>query len=213
MNKRKLPPRIPRKRGVRLPALHRYYKITQFYDFLKSTAIRGGIAVLIFVAILVGLEYFVLDFNAILNTMVDTYPPIAILSFFLASETILGIVPPEVFIAWASKTYSPWLFIFILASLSYLGGIIAYFIGNRLHNIPKVKIYLEIKVAKHIDNLRKWGNIFVVLGAVSPIPHSMVSLACGLIKYNFSQYLLWSLFRYLRFGVYAYLIFTALEAV
>ncbi|MDG1188919.1 MAG: short-chain dehydrogenase, partial [Flavobacteriales bacterium] len=56
-------------------------------------------------------------------------------------------------------------------------------------------------------NLRKWGGVFVFLGAVSPLPHSMVSMACGLIKYNFKHYLLLSLFRYVRFLVYALVIF------
>jgi membrane protein DedA with SNARE-associated domain len=73
--------------------------------------------------------------------------------------------------------------------------------------IPAVKNYIEVKIAKHIVNLRKWGGVFVFLGAVSPLPHSMVSMASGLIKYNFKHYLLWSLFRYIRFLVYALVIF------
>ena len=187
--------------------LNRYYQITKFYSFLKNTAFKGGAAVIVFVLLLVGLELFVLDFNFLLNHLVATYSSTFIFSFFLASETILGIIPPEVFIAWSSKSANPWLFLFVLATISYAGGIISYFIGNRLFLIPSIKNHIENKIEKYIVNLRKWGGLFVLLGAISPIPHSIVSLASGLIKYNFKHYLMWSLFRYARFIIYALVIF------
>ncbi|MBK8806601.1 MAG: VTT domain-containing protein [Bacteroidales bacterium] len=116
-------------------------------------------------------------------------------------------VPPEIFIAWASKSGAPWLYLFALASMSYLGGVIAYFLGNRLFLIPAIKNHIENKISLHIVNLRKWGGLFVFIGAMLPLPHSIVSLACGLIKYNFKNYLLWALFRYVRFVIYAFVIF------
>ncbi|TKD59204.1 YqaA family protein [Flavobacterium sp. ASW18X] len=195
----------------RLSLLNRYYKITRFYSFLKATAIKGGTVIAFFVALIIGLEYYVLDFNTILNKVVETYPPLLVFGLFLASETIMGLLPPEIFIAWAAKVTTPWLYLFYLASLSYLGGIIAYGIGNKLSKISLVKNYLELKVATHISNLNKWGGLFVFLGAVSPVPHSLVSLASGLISYNFKNYLLWALFRYVRFLVYGFLIFKAIS--
>ena len=191
----------------RLSILNRYYRITRFYPFLKNTAYKGATVASIFVLLLVSLEIFFLDFNLILNNLVDTYSPKIIYSVFLLSETFLGLVPPEMFIAWASKLEIPWGALFILATLSYIGGIISYFLGTRLFLIPSVKNHIENKIKKHIVNLRKWGGIFVFLGAVSPVPHSVVSLASGLIGYNFKSYLLWSLFRYMRFIIYALLIF------
>lgn len=191
----------------RLSLINRYYKITKFYSFIKSTTYNGLLVGAIVVAILFVLEYFFIDFNSLLNHFVATYSPTVIISFFYASETILGLVPPEIFIAWAAKTTSPWMFLFVLATMSYVGGITAYFIGNRLAAIKRVKQYLEVKVSKHIVNLRKWGGLFVVIGALLPIPHSIVSMACGLIKYSFKQYLLWALFRYVRFVIYALVIF------
>ena len=191
----------------RLSILNRYYRITRFYPFLKNTAYKGATVASIFVLLLVSLEIFFLDFNLILNNLVDTYSPKIIYSVFLLSETFLGLVPPEMFIAWASKLEIPWGALFILATLSYIGGVISYFLGTRLFLIPSVKNHIENKIKKHIINLRKWGGIFVFLGAVSPVPHSVVSLASGLIGYNFKNYLLWSLFRYMRFIIYALLIF------
>ncbi|WP_163709739.1 YqaA family protein [Mangrovibacterium lignilyticum] len=191
----------------RLILLNRYYRITRFYEFLRDTSLKGGIVIAAFVLLLVGLEYFVLDFNALLNSLVELYSPIVVFVTFGLSETILGLLPPEIFIAWASKAETPWLFLLVLSSLSYLGGIVAYSFGNRLFLIPSIKNHIETKIEKHIVNLRKWGGLFVFIGAMLPLPHSIVSLACGLIKYNFRSYLLWALFRFVRFTIYAFIIF------
>lgn len=198
---------IERNSAKRLELINRYYKITRFYPFLKDVAVKGSIAAIAFVLVVLGLELFVLDINTFLNNLVATYSPQIVFTFFLISETVLGLVPPEVFIAWASKSVTPWLFLLLLATMSYVGGIISYFIGNRMFLIPSVKNHLENKIARHITNLRKWGGFFVFVGAMLPIPHSVVSLASGLIKYNFKHYLLWALFRYVRFAIYAAVIF------
>lgn len=191
----------------RFKLLNRYYKITRFYAFLKDTAIKGGLVIVGFLAILGALEYFLLDFNSLLNSIVESFAPQGIISFFLLSETFFGLVPPEIFIAWASKTGTPWIFLFVLATISYIGGIIAYFIGKFLLLIPAIRNHIENKISQHIINLRKWGGLFVFVGATLPPPHSLISIACGLINYNFKHYLLWALFRYLRFIIYALVIF------
>ena len=195
------------KLGKRLSLINRYFKITQFYSFIKSTAFKGAIVAIIFILLLLFVDSFIVDIGSLLTNLVETCSPLVILSVFLLSESLLGLLPPEIFIAWASKSSNSYLNLFLLSSISYIGGIISYFIGNRLFLIPSVKDHIELKIAKHIINLRKWGGIFVFLGAVSPIPHSIVSMACGLIKYNFKYYLLWSLFRFIRFLVYALVIF------
>lgn len=194
-------------RYEKIRVINRYYRITKFYVFLKDTSIKAGLTILIFALLLLGLEHFFLDFDAILDQLIATFSPQAILAVFAISETFLGLVPPEIFIAWSAKSAAPLLFLLFLAGLSYLGGIIAYLIGKLLFRITFIRYHLENKIAGHIANLRKWGGFFVFVGAMLPIPHSIVSMACGLIKYDFRQYLLWALFRYLRFGIYALVLF------
>ena len=189
---------------------HRYYKITRFYSFLKNTAYQAFFMIVIFVLLLMAVNYFITDINLLLNNIFETYSPkVIVLSFFI-SESILGLIPPEIFILWSSKSDSPILFLFALASASYLGGIVSYFIGMRISLMPAVRKYIEQKIKQHIINLRKWGGVFIVLGAISPIPHSIVSIGAGLINYKFKYYLLWSLFRYLRFIVYFLIILQVL---
>ncbi len=191
----------------KMQAINRYYRITKFYAFLKDTTIKAAITLLVIGLILFGLEHFFLDFSVLLDNLIATYSPLGILSVFLISETFLGLIPPEIFIAWSAKTSEPLLLLLLLAALSYTGGIIAYMIGKYLYTFPIIRNHLEKKVARHIANLRKWGGFFVFVGAMLPVPHSIVSMACGLIKYNFNHYLLWALFRFLRFGIYAAVIF------
>lgn len=188
-------------------ALNRYYKITKFYAFLKNVAIKGAITMAVIVGIVLILEYYFLDINALLETLVSNFSPLMIFLVFAVSESFLGLLPPEIFIAWSAKSQWPWIFLMVLASLSYLGGIVSYYIGMLLHRIPQIKTYTEVKIARHISNLRKWGGVLVFVGAMLPIPHSVVGIACGLIKYDFKYYLVWALFRYLRFIIYAFVIF------
>ncbi|HEX7365984.1 MAG TPA: VTT domain-containing protein [Pelobium sp.] len=197
-------------RKNKMVALNRYYKITRFYDFLRDTAIKGSITIAVFVVLFVILDYFFLDTKAMFDALVNNYSRASILIIFYVSETILGLLPPEIFIAWSSKMSHPWLYLTGLATLSYLGGVTAYYLGKLTFLIPAVKNYIENKIAVHIKNLRKWGSIFVVVGAMLPLPHSIVSFACGLIKYNFKHYLLWALFRFLRFYIYALVIFSVI---
>ena len=189
---------------------HRYYKITRFYSFLKNTAYQAFFMIVIFVLLLMAVNYFITDINLLLNNIFEAYSPKIIVLSFLISESILGLIPPEIFILWSSKSDSPILFLFALASASYLGGIVSYFIGMRISLMPAVRKHIERKIKQHIINLRKWGGLFIVLGAISPISHSIVSIGAGLIDYKFKYYLLWSLFRYLRFVIYYFVILQVL---
>lgn len=194
----------------KMNVLHRYYRKAMFYKFLKNTAFKAGLIILVFTGVLLVLEYFFIDIHAILNTLVTSFKPAIVFLIFLVSESILGLLPPEVFIAWSSKSANPWFFLIILATLSYIAGIFSYFLGRYIFLIPAIQNHIEIKIAKHMINLRKWGGLLVVIGAISPIPHSIVSLASGLIKFDFKKYLLWALFRYIRFIIYALIIFKLL---
>ena len=190
--------------------VHRYYKITRFYSFLKNTAYQAFFMIVIFVLLLMAVNFFIIDINLLINNILETYSPKIVVLFFLISESILGLIPPEIFILWSSKSDSPVLFLFALATVSYIGGAVSYFIGMRISLMPAVSKHIEQKIKQHIINLRKWGGLFIVLGAISPIPHSIVSIGAGLIDYKFKYYLLWSLFRYLRFVIYYFVILQVL---
>ena len=186
----------------RCSLVNRYYKITGFYSFLKKIAYQAFFIIVIFVLLLMAFNFFIIDVNLFIHNILERYSPKMVILCFLISESLLGLIPPEIFIWWSSKSTSPSLFLFAIATVSYIGGAVSYFIGMRISLIPAVSKHVERKIKQHIINLRKWGGLFIVLGALSPIPHAIVSIGAGLINYKFKYYLLWSLFRYLRFVIY-----------
>jgi len=186
--------------------IHRYYRITRFYEFLKVSLYRSFFLIVIFVLLLMAVNFFIIDINLMINNISERYSPIVVVLFFLISESMLGLIPPEIFILWSSRSVYPDLFLFAIATASYLGGILSYLIGMRISYFSTISKYLELKISQYILNLRKWGGFFIVVGALSPIPHSIVSIGSGLIGYKFKYYLLWSLFRYLRFLIYYFVI-------
>lgn len=191
----------------RIRIWNRYFKMTGFYDFISSVTIKTSFVFLALIFLYLVMDYYFPDAEAIFHTFISKYPPLVIFSLFFTSEIFMGLIPPEFFIAWTSKTISPWFHVFLLGTLSYSVGIISYFLGIRLFSIIAVKRYLETKVARHIQNLKRWGGVFIFVGAMLPVPYSVVSLTSGLINYKIKHYLLWSLFRYVRFFLYATVVF------
>lgn len=199
---------IRKSESNRLKRTHLYYKYTGFYSFVGQSLKKAIIPAIAIIAILVVLDLYVIDFGNLFVYITETYAPIHILVVFLASESLLGLVPPEIFIAWSNKMPNPVLYLSLLATLSYVGGIISYFIGKWVFRIPKVFAYMEGKMKKHLKHIRKWGGFLIIVGALLPIPYSMTSMAAGMINYKFTHYLLFGLLRFLRFYLYAIAIFS-----
>lgn len=197
-----------KKSKIRL--LHQYYSYTGFYAFVRSSIGKAIIPIGLFIIALWVIHAFLIDFNDLFTSITTTFNPLTILGVFFASESLLGLVPPEIFIAWADKTEYPIFFLSILAVLSYLGGIISFFIGKAISKMPSVYNYLEVKMEKHVKMIRKWGGFLIVVGALLPIPFSITSIAAGLIHYKFKNYLLFGLLRFVRFYLYALVIFNVL---
>ena len=192
----------------RIKLLHQYYKYTGFYSFLGGSLKKALTPLILFVAILIGIHYFVIDINELLVKMTNTFPPFWVLTVFFLSESILGLIPPEIFIAWSDKMPDPILYLSLIAILSYAGGIVSYFTGRAATRIPAVHEYLEVKMAKHLKNARKWGGFLIIVGATLPVPFAISSLAAGMIKYPFINYLLFGLLRFVRFAIYGAAIFS-----
>jgi membrane protein YqaA with SNARE-associated domain len=195
------------KKKSRIRLLHQYYSYTGFYSFVWKSVKKAVLPIVLFVAALWAIDRWILDIEQMLVTVTETYSPLGIISVFFASESLLGLIPPELFIAWSGKSASPILFLSLLALASYLGGVISYFIGRWMTKIPAVHEAIEVKMAQHIKNTRKWGGFLIIVGALLPIPFAMTSIAAGIIKFPFPSYLMFGLLRFVRFYLYALVIF------
>lgn len=187
----------------RLAVLNRYYRITRFYTFLKNLMIKAGMVILGFVLVYFALDLFVIDIKELFLIISENYSSWIVLAAFLVSELLMGILPPEVFIVWGLNSVSPWLHIFFLAALSYFNGIFAYLMGRMMYSVPSIQNYILQKIPRHVVNLRRWGGLFIFIGAVLPLPYALVSFASGVIKFKPQYYLLWALFRFVRFYIFA----------
>lgn len=195
------------KKKSRIRLLHQYYNYTGFYSFVWKSVKKAVLPIVLFIGALWAIDHYLLDIEDMLVTITETYAPFEVLSIFFLSESLLGLVPPELFIAWAGKSASPFLYLTLLAAASYLGGIVSYYIGVGITKIPAVHEAMELRMAKHIKNTRKWGGFLIIVGALLPIPFAMTSIAAGIIKFPFSSYLIFGLLRFARFYLYALVIF------
>lgn len=191
----------------KLKLLHQYYSYTGFYSFIGKSLKKAILPLIIVAAVLFLFNKYVYNLNDGLTAMTESFSTTGVLAVFFASESILGLIPPEIFIAWSKKTTDPILNLTLLATLSYLGGLVSYFFGKASLKLPAVKNYLEVKMAKHLKNTSKWGGFLIIVGALLPIPFAITCLAGGMIKYPFKGVLLYGSLRFVRFAIYAAAIF------
>ncbi|GAL67130.1 YqaA family protein [Jejuia pallidilutea] len=193
----------------RLKLLHQYYSYTGFYSFVWQ-AVKNALPYIIGAILAIYAINHFFDINAALIKLTELLPSYGVLSFFFVSETLLGLIPPEIFIAWSGKMPNPWGYLSILAVLSYAGGLLAYVMGQMITKIPSVHNYLEVKMQKQLKNSRKWGGFLIVVGALLPLPFSISCIAAGIIKFPFKIVALFGLLRLVRFVIYGLIIFNTL---
>ncbi|WP_367276309.1 YqaA family protein [uncultured Polaribacter sp.] len=186
---------------------HKYYLRTGLYSFVWKNLKSAFLPIVGVILAIFLFNKYVYNINDGLHHFTETFSRLTILITFFISETLLGLIPPEIFIAWSKKTEEPIFNLFLLATLSYFGGLISYFLGKTASKIGPVKEYLEVKMAERLSNARKWGGILILVGAVLPLPFSIACLAAGMIKYSFKNVALLGLFRFVRFAAYAWAIF------
>lgn len=202
---------MQKQKKSRVRLLHQYYKYTGFYAFIWNNTKKALIPIAIFVGILMYINYKVMSINDMLLFVTQNFSDTFIFTLFFASESFLGLLPPDIFIAWTKNTESPLLYLSFLAFLSLAGGIISYYKGRTLLLIPKINDYLEGKMSKHITNMQKWGGFLIAVGALLPLPFAMACLAAGMIKFPQRHFFVFASLRVLRFVIYGYAIYSALS--
>ncbi len=138
--------------------------------------------------------------------------PVLIYTIFIFSEVVFGIIPPELFMIWSlhgGLTDYYVVNILFLSVLSYGAGILGYFIGSSCRALPFFHAFEEKYLIQYKSNLRRYGGFLVIAAALTPLPFSAVAMAVGVFKYPFKYYVYYSLTRFLRFGVYGFIVWQA----
>ncbi len=202
---------MKKQKKSKVKLLHQYYKYTGFYQFIVDSLKKAALPVLAIIIALFLFNKYVISIDDGLEIISTQLSVAGVFVTFFISESFLGLIPPEIFIGWSKKTSDPILNLTLLASLSYIGGIISYYIGKMALRTASIKNYLETKMAKHLKNTSKWGGFLILVGALLPIPFSITCMAGGMIKYPIKGVLLFGLFRFVRFALYALAIFNVVS--
>ena len=191
---------------------YHYLKRTGLFQFLGSNLLKLLAVILVFAGILFLIENYVITIKEIFSLIVENVDTWMVFVLFTISESLLGLLPPDLFIVWTKELgehihMNPWLLVTFLATLSYVGGLISYLLGMKLIHIPKVHDWALLKYGDLFQKLKKWGGFFVVVSALLPVPFSIVLMVCGITGYPFKWAAYLGLFRFLRFFSYAIFLF------
>lgn len=217
MNKISKESSIPKKRTTkeRFRIYHKMNKRNGLYLFLGNNFLK---LILILAAIV--LAIFILDWifdlkhqQEVIQHFVESLRPIYVFLFFYSTESVMGMIPPDIFIVWSKARYQdhPYLLVTLLATISYLGGITAYYLGKFVRRSNRVRNYIKRKYEKNFNLIEKWGGLIIIMAALFPLPFAMISTIAGIVNYPIKPYLLYGLTRYIRFYLYAVVIFGALK--
>lgn len=188
---------------------YRYYKSSGLYSFVLSNFIKVLSVIAIIVVVALVLNTFIIEISDIPNFLIENFPMYWVLAFFLLSESIMGMIPPDIFILWVSEMPNFYFMVGVLGVISYFGGFFAYFLGVLIRKIPKVKVKVEKLYANHINKIKKWGGIFIVISALFPLPYAIVCSLAGIMKFPIVRLTYLGFFRIARFYLYAMLIIQA----
>lgn len=204
--------KIEKSFAEKLRIRHAYNKRTGLYKFMGQIVIKLLVIIAIIVGIVLLLNHF-FNLSQIIEDYIFSHDTPGVLTLFLISETVLGWIPPDLFIMWSDKFNAPLLWLTILGTISYIGGMNAYFIGKIALKFPRFRRWLENRNAVFFERIRKWGGIIIILAALFPLPFATTTLAAGMVKYPLKQTLIFGLSRYIRFYLYGAMIFFGMDKI
>ena len=184
-------------------------KLSEKSYFLVSNLVKG----FFYLALLLGLYLALREFStedqrySWFGSIYDNLP--VVMALFVLSEIFFGIIPPEIFMLWSLETGllgEYFLSIGYLSVISYFAGLFNFSIGRSLKGKDFIHKTKFPWVRKYLRLFRKYGAYLVVVGSISPLPFSAIALFCGMGNLEPKRYIWFSLFRILRFFVYAFFI-------
>jgi len=181
------------------------------YRFLFKNLIRGLIILAIFITAFVLFNKF--DGKDYIQWLEPVYSkPYLVILIYSISELLFGIFPPEIFMAWSLKQGTAAIYVLLvalLAGISYGAGWINYYVGKTLRNYRYFRWFTRKYMKKYFVYLSKFGGFLLIVASVTPLPYAAICLLVGTVNYPKRKFMLYTLFRLLRFAVYAFIVFKA----
>lgn len=186
---------------------HVYYRRSGTYRFVGASALRLLVTLILLGVAVYLINKYVFDISSIATYITAHFSTPVVLSSFMLSELTLGLLAPEFYIVWAQGFSQPWLWVLLISAISYLGGLGAYFIGTKLHQLPKVHRWVDEKFAEQFKQIRRYGGLLIVIAAITPLPYPPICIVSGVVEFPFRKFIFLTLVRFGRIFMYAALIF------
>ena len=90
--------------------------------------------------------------------------------------------------------------------ISYVAGVFGYWFGAYLNTTRIYRLVKKRIFGKFEKHFYKYGGFLVIVAAVTPIPFSGICMLVGSLRYPFNKFLLFAMARFVRFTVYAAII-------
>lgn len=190
---------------------HNYYNKSGFYGYLAKNIFKILVILTLTIIVFIILQNWVIDFDTVFSSFFKNMTNELVITLFTVSESFLGLIPPDFFIIWSRKFQNPWSVVTLLAILSYIGGLISYYIGRRIRKINRLNCYLTAKFSNHFSKIKKWGSLFIIIAALFPLPYSTICIISGILKFPFKIFSIIGITRILRFYMYALVLFGLLK--
>ena len=127
------------------------------------------------------------------------------ISIFAITESIFNPLPVELLLIPATLKYKKkYVQIAILAAvMSTFGALIGYMIGFYLDELMLSR-FIDLSIYQNA--YQKYGSFIILIGAITPFPFKIVTIASGVFKINIIHLFFYSLLgRYIRYQIITYL--------
>jgi len=186
-------------------------KIGDKTKFFWTNFIKGFIWTLFIVGAYVVIKYY---FGFSWEEAIKPYleNQLLIYSIYTLSELMFGIIPPEFFMIWGLSSgqvidYAG--IVFLLAVISYIAGFTGFLFGTFLKTTVSFRYIRKRFLSRYQPLVVKYGAFLILVAAMTPLPFSAIAMLTGSFHFPVKKYLFWSLSRFLRFALYAIIVWEA----
>lgn len=173
----------------------------------------GGLLLALFLGV-VGVGFLLREpILALSCGFVERFGPLGIaFGFFIPDATNLPL-PHDLFLMMGAASGMPiWQIVVAGSTGSILGGAAAYQLAARVRRVAWVRERLEARGGAVHRVVDEYGALAVAIGAITPLPYSLMAWAAGLLDMRWTTFLAVSLLRIVRVAGYFVLIKAGLSA-
>ena len=155
-------------------------------------------------------HYVDIDSSELLQDLGDRVA--LVYTVYFLSEIIVGIIPPEMFMMWSLELADGRDYIMdvtLLAIISYLAGIVTYLFGLYFHRTVLYRYLRRRYLGKFESYFQQFGGFLLIVAALTPLPYSGICMIAGAVNYPRKNFFIITLFRFLRFAIYGYIMYRA----